>query len=1013
MRKDQPQNNQQNTTVPSIKKAPKKGYYPVSLQQEGVWLQSQLDPASTVWNSSHSWRFEGSINLEAFKKAIRKLIQRHASLRTNFRLKKDKIRQFIHDNFSFDSYFRYIDLSSYPPGEMESEAKRLEKQVAQQIYDLEESPLARFAVIRLNQSDHLMVIGLHHIITDVTSRQILWKELVTLYNSYAFNKPHELEPIDIHYHDYALWQQEFLKTSLYKKQGKYWMSQLTSPLPMLNLPLDFPRREKGTGTAKICRYTVELDHQLAARLRTFGLQNRAAFSAVFLLAFYILLHKTGGQSDIIIGSLYRGRNINKSVLNKIIGLFANFIAMRFNLNENISLKKLLKEVDKKTREAYKNQDFQFEDLVRTLHPERTTVHSPIFQAVFNMIKFTSLELAPEGLISKEWEPYKPDNEISSQYDLSLYVRDQFKKITLRVLYTKNRFTDKTIKRMVARYITILSDMINDPGKKLSNITIIPEKEKQQLLYEFNDTGIHYPKDKPLHQLFAEQAEQTPDYIAVVGSLQTKNTTYSTYTTYISYDELNRKSHQLALLLKQKGIKPDTIVGLMVKRSAAMMIGIFGILKAGGAYLPIDPGFPEERIDFMLKDSGTEILLKDNDFTPQAFDNRPQGTTSHLHLPPAPATSLAYVIYTSGSTGKPKGVMIHHQSVHNFIKGMTENIDFTPGKTILALTTISFDIFVLETLLPLLQGLRVVIANERQQLDLDLLKELIVKAGIDLLQATPTRMYMFTHDINNSRPGCLKNLEAIMVGGEPFPEKLLKDLQQLTPARIYNMYGPTETTVWSTMKELTYAREITIGQPIANTQIYILDKNHLLQPIGVIGELYIGGDGLARGYINRPELTAEKFCLRRPGGRFLKKLPPWTPRKNFLLKVPGKRNLNYMSYMSHRSYIYNTGDLARWLPDSNIECLGRVDNQVKIRGFRIELEEIETALNQHPYIKESVVTAINNETGGKSLCAYLVVHHDNELSPGDRETNQKLSQGVQGDGFLEKSPPGRRHNTAQL
>jgi amino acid adenylation domain-containing protein/non-ribosomal peptide synthase protein (TIGR01720 family) len=1001
MKEDQYITKEKISPVPEIKKAPRSDYYPVSLQQEGIWLQSKLDPGSTIWNTSHSWRFQGLLNIEALKSAIRELILRHAPLRTNFQLKADKILQFMHDDFSFDAYFKYIDISSYQPADKESEAKRLEKEAAQQTYDLEKSPLARFIVIRLDEDDHLLVMALHHIITDVTSRQILWKELVTLYNAYAFNKPHELEPIDLHYHDYALWQQEFLKTSAYEKQGNYWMSRLTSPLPVLNLPLDFPRRESDTGAAKIYRYTVELDHELAARLRTFGLRTRVSFSVVFLTGFYILLHKLSGQSDIIIGSLYAGRNIHKNALNKMIGLFANFIAMPLNLNENISLKNLLKEVDKKTREAYENQDFQFEELVRTLHPERTTIHTPIFQVVFNMIKFTSLEITPEGLTTKEWEPYKPDNEISSQYDLSFYVRDEFKKITLRVLYTKDRFTEETIKRLVEQYTAILSGMINEPGKELANINIITGKEKQQLLYEFNDTDVHYPKDKTLQQLFAEQVERTPDYIAVVGPLadmQVNYRTYMTHMTYISYSELNRKSHQLALILKEKGVKSDTIVGLMVKRSAGMMIGILGILKAGGAYLPIDPGFPEERIDFMLKDSGAEILLKDNDFTPEAFNNRPKGASSHLHLPPTPTTSLAYVIYTSGSTGKPKGVMIPHQAVHNFIKGMTENIDFKPGKTILALTTISFDIFVLETLLPLLQGLRVVIADEQEQLDIDLLEKLIVKTGINLLQATPTRMHMFTHRTKSTRACCLKNLEAIMAGGEPFPEKLLKDLQQLTPARIYNMYGPTETTVWSTMKELTHSQQITIGQPIANTQIYILDKNHLLQPIGVIGELYIGGDGLARGYINRPELSAEKFCLRRPGGRLFEGTRGLAP---LLLKVPGKQN--YMSYTSHKSYIYNTGDLARWQPDGNIECLGRVDNQVKIRGFRIELEEIETALNQYPGIKESVVTAIDNETGGKSLCAYLVIPHEN---------NQKLLRGVKGGGFLEKSPPGR-HTADQL
>ncbi|UCH92681.1 MAG: amino acid adenylation domain-containing protein, partial [Candidatus Aminicenantes bacterium] len=971
MRKEQYLNKEKINTVPAIKKTPKREYYSVSLQQEGVWLQAKINPGSTVWNTSHSWRYQGRLDIEALKKAIQELIHRHASLRTNFQLKKDKILQVIHENFSLDSFFRFFDISSCPGNQKESIARSIEETAAKETYNLAAAPLIRFTWIRFHENDHLLVISKHHIISDATSRQIIWKEWVSLYNTYTANKPHQLATIDIQYHDYAAWQQEFRETPYYQKQKEYWLSQLlgkeSAPLPVLDLPTDLPRQDNENKKSKTSTYSINLDQQLAVDLRSFSLRNRVTFSSVFLLGFYIFLNKYAGQDDMVIGTLYRGRNIDKQVLDKIIGLFANHVAMRLHMDENASVKELLAEVNKKTRQAYENQDYLYEDLVRTLHPERTALHAPIYQVVFNMLKITGMDIEPAGLVREQWQEFAPDSDISSQYDLSLYVRDEIKKITLMILYTKDRFFEETINRMMGQYTNILLKMILQPGIKLKDVEIITGEEKQRILYEFNNTDANYPKHKTLHRLFEEQMEQTPDHIALVGAhelheLHEKGTRglaplYNCGEIQLSYSELNRKSNQLAYLLKGKGVKPDTIVGLMVKRSVEMIIGILGILKAGGAYLPIDLGYPEERIDFMLKDSGAEILLKDNDFTPEAFNNRPKGTSSFGISPQG--GQLAYVIYTSGSTGKPKGVMVHHQAVHNFIKGMTENIDFAPGKTILALTTISFDIFILETMLPLLQGLRVVIADERQQLHLDLLEELIVKTGIDMLQATPTRMQMFTHRVNSSRPCCLKNLEEIMVGGEPFPVKLLKDLQQSTPARIYNMYGPTETTVWSTMKELTHAQEITIGQPIANTQIYILDKNYLPQPIGVIGELYIGGDGLARGYINRPELTSEKYCLRRVRGA------------DSLLTLKGTGKRNYMSHMSHMSYIYLTGDLARWLPDGNIECLGRVDNQVKIRGNRIELGEIESELNKHPGVRESVVTAISDETSGKSLCAYVV------------------------------------------
>jgi tyrocidine synthetase-3 len=956
---------QNRVVAPGIKKVEKRKYYPVSLQQEGVYLQSMLDPDNAVWNTSHSWRYRGPLDFSVFKNAAAELIRRHASLRTNFILRKEEILQVVQDSVPVDSVFRFEDLSTLPGNEKETAAIKIEEAEAKRPYNLASEPLIRFALMRLDPSDHVIVIGKHHIISDATSRQILWRELVTFYNASVTGEPAGPEPLEIDYYDYALWEREFISSPSYQEEKAYWLKQLDGTLPLLNLPADFPRGENRRSGTVIAQEM--LDETLTTRLRSFGLRNRMTFSTAFLAAFYLLLHRYAGQDDIVIGGLYRGRNFDKN-LNKIIGLFANRIAMRLNPDDpdELPVKELLAIVDKKIVDAYKNQDFLFEDLIRTIHPERGETHAPVSQAVFNMVKIPGADLDFHGLERLQWEGSDLDTNITSQYDLSLYIRDDLKTLTVKILYSKNLFREETVKRILACYITLLSEIVMQPQKTVSALEIVTPEEKQRLLYHLNNTARHYPAGKTIHCLLEEQAERTPHAAAVndvTGSC-------------LTYRALNRRAGGLASLLRHRGVETGTIVGLMIRRSAELIVAIYGILKAGAAYLPIDPDYPQDRIEYMLKESRAGILLKSEIRNPksryfkQISNDRNSNDRNRAEFPlvlnfehlnfetgcprrglvsdfdirisDLNSANLAYVIYTSGSTGKPKGVMIRHRSVINFIEGITRIIDFSPGKAILALTTVSFDIFVLETLLPLSRGLRVVMADEKQQLEMSLLEELIVNSRVDMLQATPTRMQLFAAAEPSST--CLRRLKEIMVGGEALPPDLLENLTTLTKARIYNMYGPTETTVWSTVRDLTDAGAVDIGRPIANTQIYILDQHHNLQPEGASGELCIGGDGLALGYLNRPELTAERFF-----------------------------------YRSNRTCtLYKTGDLARWLHNSNLQCLGRIDNQVKIRGFRVELEEIQSALNNHPGITDSVVLAVDTEKGNKSLCAYLVPSNAEDL-----------------------------------
>ncbi|HEX3072733.1 MAG TPA: condensation domain-containing protein, partial [Ignavibacteriales bacterium] len=624
-------------------------YYPVSLQQEGVWLQAALDPDCTVWNTSHSWRFAGHLDLEALKWAIQRLIIRHAALRTNFRLIAEKIYQFLHPEITISDFFCYYDLASYPDNIKEHTAAVLEKEIAQKPYNLETDSLIRFTLIRLDQEDHVLAVAKHHIISDVASRQIMWKELSSLYKTYITGGQEELEPIEIQYYDYSVRQQEFIKSGEYLEQKKYWLSQLPGKdsLTRLNLPTDYPRPET---PVNVSGYRVILEPGQVEKLRSFSLQKRVSFSSVFLSAYYILLSRYSGQDDIIIGTLYRGRNRDKKNLGKLIGLFVNHIAVRLALEEQLTNLELLENVHRETAAAYANQDFLFEDLLRTVHPERTAQYAPIFQVLFNMIKVSFPAMALAGLTFKEWQGFELDTNITSHYDLSLFIRDDFKELSVNILYSPAIFEQRTIERIAAQYINVLTHIIDHPGKRLAALEIITEAEKRQIINEFNDTGAVYPKEKTIHGLFADQVEKTPDYIAIIA--RETHEKFSALPVCLTYRELNEQSDSLAGLLIDKGVRADSVVALKSERSIEMMIAIYGILKAGGAYLPIDPAYPQERVDYMLKDSGAEILIINSEIRNPKFVSNFDIRISNFNT-----SNLAYLIYTSGSTGKPKGVLI--------------------------------------------------------------------------------------------------------------------------------------------------------------------------------------------------------------------------------------------------------------------------------------------------------------------------------------------------------------------
>ncbi|MCP4147313.1 MAG: amino acid adenylation domain-containing protein [bacterium] len=946
-----------------IQKSPPQPHYPVSLQQEGIWLQTALNPGDRIWNTSHSYRYEGDLDSEALKKTVETLVKRHASMRTRFITMEDKIRQCVKpvEQVRISDYFIYDDLSYLPAAERETAARAIEKEEARFAYEIAAGLLVRFRLLRIFDRDHLLIVSKHHIISDVTSRLLIRRELIRLYNAYSTGRDNPLEPVTIQYHDYAQWQREFVESPEYQAQKQYWVKRLSGPLPVTAPPA--AHRETTDSQGKVDQCEIRLEPGKSAALRLFALRKRIAASSVFLSAFYVLLNRYCGQEDMIIGTMFRGRNTDKKNLEKIAGLFANRLALRLDpeVQPNTTLQELTREVHMLTWEGYRNQDYLYEDLVRTLRVST----EDLFRVVFNMIKAPRKELKMEGLTPKPWREARTDTNFSSLYDLSLFVRDDTEEITIALIYSQALYQKETVERMLGQYRNILNEILKRPDHLLSELEILTQEEKEQLLHHFNRTAALYPREKTIHGLIEDQAQRTPHSIALVGRgfqpfFPTRNGARRTQEAIrgpgsaMTYRELNRRAGTIAGILRKSGVTRSSIVALMVERSLEMPAALLAVLKSGAAYLPIDPLYPSARIDYMLRDSSTTFLL-----TSQALEKKitfkgkvlyleemqPNPTTPHREIPePGPRNSsrdAAYVIYTSGSTGKPKGVAIPHCAVGNFICGMTRLIDFSPGKTILALTTISFDIFVLETLLPWSTGLRVVLADEAASREPRQLEAEVIDNRVEMIQATPSRMAMFFLDTTHAT--CLGALKEIIIGGEPFPPRLLRDLFETTNAHIYNVFGPTETTVWSTVKELKPGEPaITIGRPISNTQVYILDKGHRLQPAGVAGEMYLGGDGLALGYLNNPELTAEKF-------------------------IPNP----FIQNRSKTGVVYRTGDLAAWLPGGELRFLGRSDNQVKIRGYRIELGEIETLLSRHKQIREAVVLPQEENDGIKSLCAYIV------------------------------------------
>ena len=919
---------------------------PLSFAQERMWFLHQLAPNDHAYHIPITMQYQQAINQNALQKAIEDLVMRHESLRTIFPARGGVPRQEIVAPKSFA--INEIDLSSLPPAKQEMIVTQLVQAEIALPFELANEPPWRFTLFRLNDELYVLHFAFHHIIFDQWSAAVLWQELNALYQAYLQDESPALPPLEIQYIDFSVWQRDWLQGPVLAALLDYWRNQLAG-VSSLNLPTDHTRPL--VLTYKGATETLPLSPALVDALRACSRRWQVSPFMLMLAVFKMLLSRYAGQTDIAVGVPVANRQY--LAIESTIGVFVNILVVRSDVDGSLTFAQLLERVRDNLLDAYAHQELPFEKLVSEIVQKRDRSHAPLVQVLFNMAN------APFDHKSAADSPisFMAFDRGAAQFDLSVSVvlEEQLPvEPQITVEYNTMLYERKTVQQFLAHFEALLAAVVLDAHKPISSYEILTTAEQRLLVTDWNKTQMATPR-RCLHELFAEQARRTPANIAVVFENQS-----------LTYTELDQRSNQLARYLQNRGIAQDSVVGVFIERSLEMVVGLLGILKAGGAYLPLDPGFPAQRLAFMVEDAQVNIVLTQaylvdispgQDIAHAVCLDSDWPQISQFSSDPLPATAdsddCAYTIYTSGSTGKPKGVQITHRNVVNFLTAMLHKPGLAAGDRLLAVTTLSFDISVLELFLPLINGASVVVAKREVANDGRLLAKLIEDSRATVLQATPATWTML---LASDWRGC--HILRALCGGEAMPRELA---EQLLPrvAELWNMYGPTETTVWSTIYPVTaVTNQIPIGRPIANTQIYILDQHMHLVPVGVSGELYIGGLGVCHSYLNRPGLTAERFVP-----------DPFSDD-------PDAR-------------LFKTGDAARYLPDGNIAHIGRLDHQVKIRGFRIELGEIEAVLDQHSAVAQSVAVVQEDEVGDKRIVACYIP--DGEERPAANILRAHLSE----------------------
>ncbi len=915
--------------IPRIPRMPG-AYYPLSYAQLGLWIAEQVNPVAASYNQLYGWTVPGKLRLDALEAGLTKIVERHEILRTRFVVVNGQPMQMVDPVRGV--VIEVTDLGLLSSTERKQEVQRIVYEEVSRVFDLPSGPLVRTRLLQLDEAEQVLLFTAHHIAVDGWSLGILMQELGELYTARVQGRSASLPGCNLQYADYASWERESSQADESAIHLKYWREQLEDISP-LDLPTDRVRPPQRTFRgANRCR---SVPGNLRVAIEELSRQEKTTIFMTLLAGFEIVLTKYSGQETIAVGSPIATRS--RFETERLLGCFVNMLVLPARFHQYLTVRGLLAQTRETCLNAYAHQDLSFEKLLETLAPERDGSRSPLFQVTFAVDNSPQQQLVFDEMRA---EPLVTEaHTCRFDLELSLDVRDG--QLVASMFYKTDLFEGITVERMLRHYERVLEAMVAAPDRLISSLPLLDDEETRQIVKIWNQTDLIYPRDKCVHELFQDQANSASDAVAVEQERAK-----------LTYGDLNRKANQLAHYLKKKGIKPETRVGICIDRSLLMAVGILGVLKAGGAYVPLDSEYPAERLEYMIKNAGAEVLLTQERLkealpaceTELVCLDRDWGlidkeSGSNVSSPVVP-DNLAYVIYTSGSTGKPKGVMVSHRSLMNHTWWMQSVFGFDQQDRVLQKSPFGFDASVLEFFAPLLGCSTLVMARPSGQQDADYLRELIRDSRITTIQLVPSLLRALLHAGGFKE---LSSLRRVLCGGEVLSSDLEQTLLSQTNAQVYNLYGPTEATVdasgWKCQRD-SEGPTVPIGRPIANAQLYVLDAELRPVPVGVSGELYIGGEGVARGYQNRPDLTAERFVPDPFSGE------------------PSAR-------------LYRTGDWVRYRADRNLYYIGRVDEQVKIRGNRVELGEIEEELRKHPAVKETIVFVREDISGEKRLVAYVV------------------------------------------
>jgi amino acid adenylation domain-containing protein/non-ribosomal peptide synthase protein (TIGR01720 family) len=939
---------------------------PASFAQERLWFLHQLAPQSPMYNIPAALCLRGALDVAALEQTLTEIVRRHEALRTTFAVAAGQPLQVITPPRPVP--LPVTDLCHLPEGRRQAEARRRANAEAQCPFDLEQGPLLRTSLLRLGEQEHILLLTLHHSVADGWSLGVLVRELGALYPACRAGRPSPLPPPPLQYPDYAVWQRQWLQGAVLQEQLAYWRARLRG-LAVLELPTDRPR--PASLSFRGAAQSFDLPSELLAALQALCRREKATLFMTLLAAFQALLGRHAGQDDVSVGTPVANRN--RAELEGLIGFFVNTLVLRADLSGNPSFRALLARVREAALGAYAHQDLPFERLVADLQPQRDPSRNPLFQVMFALQNAPLTRLQLPGLTVSRLDT----EEASSTFDLSVSLRETGEALAGWCEYSTDLFDEATIRRLLGHYRRLLEAIVANPDRRLGELPLLTEAERHQILADWSSAPAGSPPARCLHRLFEEQAERAPDAVAVVSERE-----------QLTYRELNRRANRLAHFLRRAGVGAEVPVAVCLERSAELVVALLAVLKAGGAYVPLDPAYPRERLALLLHDARAPLLLAQQELLPGLPPFR--GTSACLDTdgeriaaesPADPiaavdADNLAYVLFTSGSTGKPKGVAVSHGAAAGHFVTVQSALALGPDDRVLQFASPAFDVSLEEIFPTLLTGATLVLPGPDLWAPADFLHQ-AARLGLSVVNLPTAYWREVVEHLHEPaaglalrRQGWPGHLRLVVVGGEAVPAEAVRLWQRvgLPAVRLVNGYGPTEATVTATLYEVppqegdVAESRVPIGRPLPNRSVYVLDRDGQPVPIGVPGELYLGGAGLARGYLHAAALTAERFVP-----------DPFS-------QEAGAR-------------LYRTGDRARWLPDGNLEFLGRLDAQVKVRGFRVEPAEVEAALTEHPLIRQAHVVAREDPHGNKRLVAYLICREHDRPELSAKELREHLQERV--------------------